>query len=113
MSFSWSLHDAVCVLHAVTATTKIGEENVSKVIKCLWPARLKWREIGLALKIDPTTLEVIRRSSHNVDDCFTNVILRWFRKGKPVPCWKILAEILSSPPVEVPVEEREGTYNTL
>ena len=89
----------------VTATTKLGKESLKDITSCLWPARFKWRQIGIALEIDASTLEVIREDHHRVDDCFLDVICIWLRNGKPVPCWKVLAEALSSPPVGVIVEE--------
>ena len=89
----------------MTATTKLGEESLKDITSCLWPARLKWRQIGIALEIDASTLEVIHEDHHRVDDCFLDVIIKWLKNGKHVPCWKVLAEALSSPPVEVAVEE--------
>ena len=89
----------------MTATTKLGEESLRDITSCLWPARFKWRHIGDSLKIDPSTLEVIGYENRRVDDCFVAVLLKWLRRGKPVPCWKVLAEALSSPPVGVIVEE--------
>ena len=80
----------------VTATSKL---EMRDVIKYLWPARFKWRQIGIALEIDTSTLEVIRDNNRRVDDCFSDVISTWLRNSKHVPCWKVLAEALLSPPV--------------
>ena len=89
----------------MTATTRLDEKYLNEIKTCLWRARLKWRHIGDSLKIDPSTLEAIRDDNRRVDDCFVAVLLKWLRRGKPVPCWKVLAEALSSPPVGVIVEE--------
>ena len=82
----------------VTATSKL---DVRDVIKYLWPARLMWRQIGIALGIDASTLVVVGDNHRQEDDCFLDVILRWSRNSKHVPCWKVLAEALSSPTVGV------------
>ena len=98
-------------LCAVTATTRLDEKSLNKIKTCLWGARFKWRHIGDSLKIDPSTLEVIRCDNRRVDDCFVAVLLKWLRSDEPVPCWKVLAEALSSPPVGVIVtSEGKGYY---
>ena len=89
----------------MTASTRLDEGSLNEIKTCLWRARFKWRHIGDSLKIDPSTLEVIGYENRRVDDCFVAVLLKWLRSGKPVPCWKVLAEALSSPPVGVIVEE--------
>ena len=89
----------------MTATTKLDERCLNEIKTCLWRARFKWRLIGNSLKIDPSTLEVIGYENRRVDDCFVAVLLKWLRSGKPVPCWKVLAEALSSPSVGVIVKE--------
>lgn len=75
-----------------------------EVMKCLWPARLKYNEIGIAVSIDAASLEEIKLEHPKTLDCFMEVIKRWLRKRKPVPCWVLLAEALSSLPVEVKKE---------
>ena len=106
-------HDFYFILCCtVSATTRLGEESLKEINTCLWRARFKWRSIGDALKIDPSTLEVINLDNRKVDECFVAVLKKWLRKGKPVPCWKLLAEALSSPPVGIIVEEKgKGSYN--
>ena len=95
----------------MTSRARLDSENLKEVIKCLWPARLQYNEIGIALGIDTTTLEVIKQENLKIYDRFVEVIKRWLRRGKPVPCWALLAEELSSPPVEVKVKEKnEGEF---
>lgn len=87
----------------------LDTKSLNAIMKCLWNARFKWREIGTALNIDASTLEVIRQDNpYRTDDCFTAVVVEWLRNGVPAPCWKVLAEALSSPTVGVVIEEAEG-----
>ena len=88
-----------------TATTKLSNQSLKDMTTYLWPARLKWRQIGIALGIDATTLEVIEEDHRRVDDRFLAVLLEWLKNAQFKPCWKVLAEALSSPPVGVTVIE--------
>ena len=94
----------------MTATTRLDEGSLDEIQTYLWRARFKWRLIGDSLKIDPSTLAVIGDENRRVDDCFVAVLLKWLRRGKPVPCWKVLAEALSSPPVGVIVSKGNSCY---
>ena len=95
----------------MTSRARLDEKNLKEVMNCLWPARLQYNEIGIALGIDATTLEVIKQENLKIYNRFVEVIKRWLRRGKPVPCWALLAEELSSPPVEVKVKEKnEGEF---
>ena len=96
-----------CFVHirTETATTKLSNQSLKDITTHLWPARLKWRQIGIALGIDATTLEVIEEDHRRVDDRFLAVLLEWLKNAQFKPCWKVLAEALSSPPVGVTVEE--------
>ena len=99
-----------CPLHgdvyAVTAEIELDTTFVYQITVCLWPARYKWRQIGLALRIHPSTLEVIRQDNPlRTDDCVTTMIEKWLTKGESKPCWMVLAEALKSPPVGVTVME--------
>ena len=87
----------------MTATTRLG---LCDMTFYLWPARFKWREIGIVLSIDASTLEVIEKDHRRVDDCFVAVLSYFLRNGTAEPCWKVLAEALSSPPVGVIVTSK-------
>ena len=80
--------------------------TVKKITICLWPARYKWYQIGLALNIDLATLEIIKKDNpHRTDDCFVEMIAQWLKNDNPAPCWKVLAKALTSPLVGVRVVE--------
>ena len=90
----------------MNSTTELNMDNLREILECLWSARSWWHNVGIALKIDAPTLEVIRQDHDRTDDCFREVIERWLRDGKSKPCWKVLADALSSPLVGVTVEEK-------
>ena len=67
------------------------------VFKKLWPARHMWHTIGIVLKIDSTTLEVIEMDNRRTDDCFAEMLITWLKCiEEPFPCWKHLAMALQS-----------------
>ena len=89
----------------MTDTTRLG---VNDMLHYLWSARFKWREIGIALNIDTSTLQVIEMDRCRVDDRFV-AVLTLLEKGGIEPCWKVLAKALSSPPVGITVTT-EGIF---
>ena len=86
---------------AVDSTATLKPKDISSVQTHLWPARHKWRRIGMAVEIDPTTLEVIQMDNRRTDDCFTDVLTKWLRSNKPSPCWKNLTTALQSVEIKV------------
>lgn len=100
-------------MHTVTSTEQLNEKDLNLIQNILWCARVKWNNIGLALKIDPSTLEVIKRDNHcNTDECFKEMLLKWLRRADPVPCWKALAVALNYPSVGITVaEDSIGMYH--
>ena len=86
----------------VTSCKRLKECSLQDIQSCLWNARVKWQTIGLALGIDITTLEVIKRNNpYDNDAAFQAMLLNYLRKANPVPCWKDLAQALMSTPVGV------------
>ena len=83
------------------STAILKPKDISSVQTHLWPARHKWQRIGLAVEIDPTTLEVIQMDNRRTDDCFTEVLMKWLRSNKPSPCWKNLITALQSVEIKV------------
>ena len=91
----------VSCFFAVDSTATLKPKDMSSVQTHLWPARHKWRRIGMAVEIDPTTLEVIQMDNRRTDDCFTEVLTKWLRSNKPLPCWKNLTTALQSVGIKV------------
>ena len=82
------------------STAELNPKDVDKVHTYLWPARHKWRTIGMAIKIDPTTLEVIQMDNRRTDDCFMEMLTKWLRSSTS-PCWKNLTTALQSVEIKV------------
>lgn len=94
------------IVHIVTSAAALSVRDLHRVQDCLWVVQMKWSVIGLALEIDPATLEVIKMDNpNNTDGAFQSMLLKWLRQSKPVPCWKAIAEALKLPSVGVHVGE--------
>ena len=64
-----------------------------------WPARPKWKNIGLQLQIDIGTLDAINMNNHyDVDGCFTDMLVTWLKMTYK-PTLETLANALTSPSV--------------
>ncbi len=49
--------------------------NYGKAQDLLWPARSEWYNLGIALEVDPNTLEGIQKTHRsNCDDCFNDML---------------------------------------
>ena len=91
----------------MTSEETLDKTAFRQILERLWPVRDKWRQIGVALNIDVTTLNVIRDNNpHRTDDCITTMLDIWMRNGNP--CWKVLAEAVRSCLVGVGVTVEEG-----
>ena len=63
----------------------------------------RWKYIGLALRLAPLALDIIRDKSHvDVEDCLADVLAEWLSKAYNVtrfgePSWKHLVEAVAHP----------------
>lgn len=94
----------------------------------LWGARPKWYNIGIQLGCEVSDLDAIRVSNNrNTDECMTDMLATWLRKGIPTPTWTSVVEALQSPTVDLmqmaekivdkylssdPKEESEDSHKT-
>ena len=86
----------------VTSPPVAGQLNfkdLCKVQRAAWNARTKWYNIGLELKIDPETLNVIEGNNKDIDNCFRAMLTTWLKTVDPKPTLAALAEALRSPMV--------------
>ena len=66
----------------------------------LYPARAKWRNIGIELEINIGTLDSIERSFHfDHIECLTRMLDYWLKQTDPLPSWDAIVEALESGPV--------------
>ena len=52
---------------------------------------VEWFQLGLELRIRPTSLEHIKANFKDVERCMTEMLAQWLQKqGRDVPTWKAL-----------------------
>ena len=75
-------------------------EDLDIVYSATFDARSKWYDIGLALNLDPSSLDVIRgENPGNTSSCLRSMLVVWLRTAEPKPSWAGLKAALISPPV--------------
>ena len=74
-------------------------KDLQQVQRAALEARAQWYNIGLELKIDPGTLDVINKNSDNIKDRFRDMLSTWLIMVQPQPTLSLLAEALQSPTV--------------
>ena len=56
----------------------------------------RWKELGLQLKVKPTSLDIIEMDFHYSRDCFREMLREWLRMADPSPTWEALIAALKS-----------------
>lgn len=78
----------------------MDQRNLLEIEQELWEARKEWKEIGLALKILKSDLDVIdKEKKDNIKGQFEEMIFKWLTSNDQPPTWTILCEALESPTV--------------
>ena len=70
-----------------------------EVQKLLNDLRANWNMIGIALEIDPGTLESIDHSQKSDDLKLAKVIETWIKNDKPSVTWETLINVIKEPPI--------------
>ena len=71
------------------------------VVSELAPVTDRWKYIGLALRLDPSELKVIKKENRdNLEDCLTEVLTLWLNKAYNTerfgePSWELLARAVA------------------
>lgn len=61
----------------------LSKADIPFVLEKIAGARPKWYNIGLALGLEPSDLDCLRKEyRENVDDCFTQMIIAWINSSK-------------------------------
>ena len=84
---------------ALAKTRELTVKDLCDTQECVWGARTKWCNIGLKLKIDPETLNVIEGNNKDIGNCFRVMLTTWLKTVDPKPTLAALAEALRSPMV--------------
>ena len=83
----------------------LDSDFLSDVLERLWCVRHKWHNLGLALRMDPTTLDLIEKLyPHDTDSCFRELMKKWLMPGNETS-WSTLVKALKSPLVRAVIEE--------
>ena len=62
----------------------------------MYPARTKWYNIGLQLKLPVDTLDAIKLSGENTGDHLRDILKYWLKRDAPTPTSKALVDALKS-----------------
>ena len=62
----------------------------------LGPVSDRWKHIGLALRLDPTQLNKIKKENNDHEDCLTEMLTLWLKENYNTerfgePSWELLA----------------------
>ena len=68
----------------------------------LAPVAVRWKHIGLALRLDPSELKKIERENRDLEDCLTEALALWLKKAYNTerfgePSWELLARAVAHP----------------
>ena len=79
-----------------------GTHDLLYVKKVLEPVTARWKNIGLALRLDPGELEDIETRHKKLDNCLTEVLCLWLSKKYDTenfeePSWGLLADVVAYP----------------
>ena len=85
--------------HKLWFSEKLSIDDLQEIQRDAWEARAEWYNIGLELRIDPGTLDVISRDCSRTDDQFRRMLSTWLRRDRLQPTRSLLAKALRSPTV--------------
>jgi len=74
----------------------MGCDQLGAILEAIYPARSKWCNIGVQLKVPPSTLESISRRYRGDRDCLCEILKVWLKMGYTPPSWGSLIDALCS-----------------
>ena len=74
----------------------LGIDDLFDVKSELEPVTARWKDIGLALKLNPHQLKKIKIENFDLNDCLTEMLTLWLEKNYNTerfgePSWELLA----------------------
>ena len=89
----------------MSSTALLNSDFLSDVLDRLWCVRHKWHNLGLALQMEVTTIDLIEKLyPFDTDSSFRELMKRWLVSGHETS-WSTLVKALSSPLVGAVIEE--------
>ena len=82
-----------------SSMNRLSTDDLREIRRLLYPARRKWRDIGIELGLKVEDLDTIRHQYQDIGECFTAMLTCWLKSTDPVPTWRALAEALMAEPV--------------
>ena len=79
-----------------------GIDDLFEVLTELLPVTARWRQVGLALRLNPGQLKRIEKENRGLEDCLTEMLTLWLEKNYNSdrfgePSWKLLAAAVGHP----------------
>ena len=89
----------LCIVYNHNNVGFLTIQDIKRVRRACWEARLKWIDIGIELDLNKSDLEAIQQKYNgDVTSCFTEMLSQWLRQV-PLPNWEALITALSRPAV--------------
>ncbi len=80
---------------ASTSLTCLTVDNLTAVYDAVYPARVRWYEIGMGLKVDIETLDAIKKNNTSTGKYLFITLQKWFQNG--IDCyWTTLKKVVES-----------------
>ena len=87
------------LLYYTYRTTQLSIDDFAEVQEALWPARAKWKNIGIRLKLAVSDLECINAEpGSGIDEKFDRMLSARLKKIEPCT-WRDLYDALNHPTV--------------
>ena len=74
----------------------MGCDQLGAILEAIYPARSKWHNIGVHLKVPPATLKSISHRYPGDRDCLCETMKIWLKMGYTPPSWGSLIDALCS-----------------
>lgn len=84
-------------------------KDLRRVRHVLYPAREKWFDIGIELKVEVETLKCIRTEQTDHGACLREMLIEVLQSD-PQPTWEMIAEALKVEAINRPDLARKGSY---
>ena len=90
--------------------------DLFEVKRELLPVTARWKHVGLALGLNPNTLDAIERENKDSENCLARMLTLWLKKNYNTerfgePSWELLAKAVRDPAGGNDTEQAEKINN--